>query len=478
MKKRSWLIVSLVVLLVAVAGGGLWWQHAGAAQAVALASLPPLPDLTTVHPQLRERLAAADARARSRRGPTEGLAELARLYHANGFLDEARRCYEGLEKLQPAEPRWPHRHATILAGFGELDPAITLWQRVIALAPDYLPARLRLAESLLKSNHPAEATAAYDAVLARAPQNAYAQLGLARLDFEAQRWDQARTRLESVVAETNYELGYDLIVSLYEKTGQPERAAAIRATRKASGAYRDLPDPWMDELLDDCFDSYRISIAAGLLSRTAFARSRQLLLRAIELSPDDVSLHFQLATASMENDDPTTAREQLELCTRIAPAFSDGWAQLSGLYTRMGDADSAHRTLSAGLQACPQSPGLHLMRARELQAAGLDDEAIAEFRTSIRLRPNEPDAYHDLGNLLIHLGRNEEGIAQMRTAVEVEPGDPVALGVLAFYSVLVGDEPAARQWLARLHDQPRAPADQVAKILAAYRRQFGHDWQP
>ena len=38
--------------------------------------------------------------------------------------------YVALETAQPQEPKWPHRHATILAGFGETEPALTRWKRV------------------------------------------------------------------------------------------------------------------------------------------------------------------------------------------------------------------------------------------------------------------------------------------------------------------------------------------------------------
>ena len=71
------------------------------------------------------------------------------MYHANGFLDEAGRCYQGLQQLDPAEPRWLHLHATILAGYGQIEPALALWKRVRELAPDYLPAQLRSGDSLL-----------------------------------------------------------------------------------------------------------------------------------------------------------------------------------------------------------------------------------------------------------------------------------------------------------------------------------------
>lgn len=477
MKTR--LLLALVILLVlAAAGGGWWWQHAGVDQSRVAALVPPVPAGAPTNRALQEKISAVNARARSRLSARRGFAELSRLYHANGFLEEAIRCYAGLQELEPGEPRWPHLHATIVAGYGQAEEAAALWQRTLELAPDYVPARLRLGDLQLKSNHQAAAAATYAEVLKRSPDNPYALLGLARLDLEAGRWEPARQRLEAVVAKTNYQLGYDLIVTLYERLGQNDRATAIRASAKASGAYRDPDDPWLDELLADCYDPYRLSLTAGTIARNGKpAEAVALLERAIAIAPEDVSARFQLGTLLVEQGNLAGAREQLERCTTLSPDFSDGWVQLSALQAKQGEAAAAERTLAEGLQRCPQSPGLHLMAARNLRQAGRLGESIAEFRTSIRLRPNEPDAYIELGNLFVSQGREAEAVDLFRRALDVEPGNPAALGILTFHAITTGNENEARRWLARVRQQPRVPADQVGALLAAYREQFGREYR-
>ena len=473
--KKIFLAVGLVTA-VGVAG---WWWYAGQQQQVVAAALPPAPDLGSAVPELGEKLAVAGQRARAHWNAGKGLVELSRLYHANGFLAEAAQCYTGLEKLSPNEPRWPHLHATILAGFGEIEPALALWRRVVELAPDYLPARLRLGDCLLKINRPDEAAAVYNEVLKRDAANSYALLGLARIDFEASRWDQARTRLETVVNQTNYNLGYDLIVSLYEKTGQHDRAEAIRGNAKASGAYRDAPDPWLDQLVDFCFDPYRLSLVAGVAGQTGdLAGATRLLERAAELAPEDVSVRFQLGGVAEANKDLKTAMEQYERCTILAPDFADGWAHLSELQAQTHQVAAAERTLAAGLARCPDSPGLHLQRARNLKDAGRTFEAIGEFQASIRLRPNEPDAYVELGNLYIQAGNEPEGVRLMHQAYEADPGHPMALLLLAFSSINAHDEAGARQWLERVANQPRVQPQFRQQLLDTYRQTFGHPFKP
>ena len=474
MNKKPLRFIVAGTVLAAATVGVWWWQRAAASQRLVIASLPAAPELGQAPTRLRDQMAAAEAQARTRFGARAGLAKLSRLYHANGFLNEAGSCYAGLERLEPTEPRWRHFHATILAGYGEVEPAMLLWQRVVQLAPDFLPAQLRLGDCQLKANQPAAAALTYTAVLQREPGNSYALLGLARLDFEAERWAQAQERLETVVRQTDSVLGYDLIVTLYERTGRAEQALAIRRATKASGAFRDPPDAWLDGLMDVCYDSYRLALSAGFLARNGDpAQAVALLERAIALAPDDVTAHFQLGTLSVAQGNYRVAREQLEHCTRLAPDFADGWAQLSALQLQVGEGPAAARTLATGLAHCPTSPGLHLMRAREQQKLNLNHEAIAAYRESIRLRPNEAAAYIGLAYLLINLGQSDESIRLLQQALEVEPANPVILSTLTFNAILTGDESAARRWFSQVRNQPRVPREEVEKLRAAFQQQFG-----
>jgi Flp pilus assembly protein TadD len=146
------------------------------------------------------------------------------------------------------------------------------------------------------------------------------------------------------------------------------------------------------------------------------------------------------------------------------------------LQAQRGDNAAAERTLAQGLRNCPESPGLHLMRARNLKKAGRLEEAVNEFMISARLRPNEPEAYIELANTLISLKRVEEGMEQFKAALNAQPENPMALSVLAFHAITTGDEAEARRWLTRVGDQPRVSKERAQGLANAYREQFGRDW--
>lgn len=470
MKRSQLLLVAGLVL--ALLSGGYWLYVSQRDQAEVVASVPARPDLVSASPVLRERVGEAERAAKD--GDTDGLAELSRLYHANGFLDEAVQCYEGLERLRPRDPVFPHRHASIAAGFGDTETAIRLWQQSVRAKADYAPTRLRLADALLKAGRDADAVREYEGILKDFPKEPYAQLGLARIDFEAGRLDAAVRRLEALVAQTNYTLGYDLIVTAYERSRRPEKAAAIRGMARAFGSYRDPDDPWMDELFDDCYDSYRLAVAGGMARGSGDqAKAFRLVERAVQVAPKDVSARFQLAGMLVERRDYKAAREQFQMCTELAPDFADGWAHLSNLLQTQGDAAGADRILSIGLQNCPQSPGLHMMRGRRLADQGRLPEAAEAFKNSIRYRPNEADAYVQLAIVYLKSGRDEDAKAELKKALDAEPQNPDVLGFLAIQAITQGNQSDALQWIKLLRQQPRTKTEQMNMVQSAFREKFG-----
>ena len=478
MNKRTISFIGIGVLILALGGFSFWWQSATKIRDAVVTRLPPVPDLTAASPALAARIQTADTKATSRREPISGFAELSRLYHANGYLDAAMTAYSGLAELQPDVARWPHLHATIRAGYGQATQAIALWETTLALAPDYLPAQLRYADLLLKNNQVSAAQDAYRAALEIDSNNPYALLGLARIDFEAERWPEARRGLEKVVGQTNYTLGYDLIVTLYERLGLDARAEAIRGQARASGAYRDPEDPWLDEILPDSYDPFMLALEAGTKARRGKpAAAIALLEQAIAVAPTDLSAHFQLANLYREQRNIDQAREYYRLCTQLDPEFADGWAQLSDLYAQTANPSEAARMLEAGLAACPDSPGLHLMKARRQRAVGEYGPALTSYRKSISLRPNEPDAYLELGIALIDFGSRDLGIKNIRAALATDPANPTALGILAFNAIELGHQPEANTLLHQIADQPVFDQQRFTQLQMVYAQKFGIAWE-
>ena len=462
---------AVVALIIAV----VWWQRETAdRRALLVAARPVQPDLARFPPVLRQRIEACERRIAAGDEAPAALGELGRLYHANGFYPEATQCYAALVRVDPSEPKWAYCYATLLATVGDIEPAQDMLERVLRRVPDYLPARIRLGQLCISQGRFAAATEVFAAALKITPNNPHATYGLARCDYEAGRWEQARERLDWLFENTKSHFGADLLARVYEKLGQDDRAARYRAITGSTDFYSDPVDPWMDDLLDDCYDPYPLSVAGG---RAAFLGEIEAGLRRLEqavaLEPKNAQLHFGLAKVQYTARDYTNAREHFERCTVLNPEFPDPWGYLFVIATTVGNAREAERTLAEGLRHCPKSPALHLHRARMLAAAGQADEAIREFQTSIQLRPNEAAAYVELAKFDFSLGRVAEGLVELDRALVAEPEHPAVLQVRVMHAILTADDAAARQWLRRAAAQPRIPPEDLEKLKRAYQGKFG-----
>ena len=462
------LALLLCVLGLAGIAGWLGWRW------LAVTSGIPARSPSSLRPELADELLAAEKNARSFLHPVAGLAQLSRLYHANGFYPETLQCYATLQRLQPREARWLHLPASILAGFGRVDEAIPLWQHAVELAPDYLPAQIRLGDSLTKSNRGADAERVFEESLRRTPDNPFALLGLARLDIMRGNWPSARTRLESAIRTHPDFIGaLSLLVAVHEHDGRQDEARGLQQ-RLAGREHRDIVDPWLESLAEYCYDPYRLGVAAALANVAGDgATARHLLERAVALSPDDAAYRRLLGKLVSAQKDYATAREQLEKAVTLAPDDSEAWRLLVEALLESGATADADRTLRAGLAACPQSGALHHLFGRRLAATGRNEQAIVEFQRAKQLRPSEVHPYIELAQVYFRLQRIEEGVAEMRGALAVQPGHPLALQVLARDAIVRGDEPAARQWFQELGRQPRVPAADLAVIQREYAQRFG-----
>ena len=127
--------------------------------------------------------------------------------------------------------------------------------------PNYLPARLALANALFKTGDEGAAAKEYSAALAIEPDQPQASLGLARIELQKGDDDVALARLEELMAaHPESTAGAALLAQVLERLGQTDRAVAM-AQWSLQKPEPPLADPWLAGLLTDCYDTQRLSIA-------------------------------------------------------------------------------------------------------------------------------------------------------------------------------------------------------------------------
>jgi tetratricopeptide (TPR) repeat protein len=265
-----------------------------------------------------------------------------------------------------------------------------------------------------------------------------------------------------------------LLINVDEQLGDATAAEIHRLRARDAGRPREMPDPWVDELMLYCYDSYRLAVAASAADpANNQARARQLLERAVSIAPNDDLPHRLLGNLLSDLGELSGARIFLERATVIAPKEPDNWSYLVRVLKAMGDVAAAGRAVDAGLEHCPQSAALHLEHGRRFAAAGRFAHAMSEFEESRRLRPEESSAYIEIAQIHFLQNRLEAGVAELRHAHAVEPNHPIATLLLARYAINTGDERAAVEWIQRARAQPKLSAQDLARVTAEYQAEFG-----
>jgi predicted Zn-dependent protease len=472
--KRFRLILRTILALTAL-GSGAWWWRAAQTRAAVVMSLPAQPSLDGFAPELADRIDAAERRARRLWSARAGLSELARLYHANGFLQEASACENRLIELDQTNPLWPYLLAHTIGGYGDLDSALPLLYRATQLAPGYLPARIRLGDALLKRNQSTEAAAIYHDVLSNDPNHGYAIIGLARTEFAAGQPEAALHRLQLLVqAQPQFAPGQTLLLSVEEQLGKTAEAAMPRSEAGSAKRTHEMPDPWIEDLMNDCYDPYRLAVAAAAADPADNeARARQWLERSIKIAPNyDLSFRL-LGNLLSDLGEREAARRYLERAAAINPKEPDNWTYLLRLLKAMGDMPAANLALDTGLAHCPESSLLQLEKGRRFAAGKQFEAAAGAFRVSQRLRPEDPTASMELARVLFRQDRLEDGVEELRNVVKLDPYHPIAVVLLARYAISNGEHAAAEEWIRRARRQPLVRSDELKLVVDEYRSRFG-----
>ena len=472
------LIAGALALLLLAGGGLFFWMQAqdDELRESILVVLPGRPEPARLEPALVSAIDSAYREIEKGEDPVRGLERLTLLYQANGFLNEAIQGHDLLLQLQPEDPRWPHLLAFILAGYGQLEVALPLWEQVIALDPDYLPAHLRRAEALLKLNRPDDAREAYVIVQIKDPLNPYAFLGLARVAINRGDYRSARRYLLEAMGNSSNRIGGDLLVTVFDRLGEKEKADYLRGQAKASGAYTDIPDPWLNALMDYCYDPFQLVGGGGFAAFSGDAeRGIRLVKRALQYDPDNVSAYFQLGNLYRDTGETTEAMLMYERAAELNPQLADAWLFRANLLLDVGEEVKGEELLALGLAHNPDSPALHLAWGERLLEKKQLEQAMREFKRSIELRPQEPEAYIALAMVYFQQERIEEGRAQLLASLDAEAANPVALATLAMIAISSGHEKEAREWMQAVDRQPRILEEHRQDLVRRFKETFGDD---
>jgi Flp pilus assembly protein TadD len=135
------------------------------------------------------------------------------------------------------------------------------------------------------------------------------------------------------------------------------------------------------------------------------------------------------------------------------------------------DYDACLRAAREGLSTAPDDVDLLVLAGRagvELDAP----DAVEQLQRATELAPENPSAWHHLGESLAAEGRMEEADAAFRRTVELDPSDQVALSNLGHTALAAGRSEEGADFLSRAADIAHAASTAAISLVDMY-RSFG-----
>lgn len=230
--------------------------------------------------------------------------------------------------------------------------------------------------------------------------------------------------------------GWDMLEQLHRMLGDTARAdAAARqlavlgqlppevvtaSSLQADGDLEPAEAVLRDYLRRDGGNVGALRLLARIrLERGAPDEAETLLETAVDLAPDYHAARFDHGMVLLRQQKPRLARAQAERLLGHAPDNRDYLKQYAAACIALGDhepvIDLYARLLADIPPTGPEVADLRLWRANALKVAGLQAEAIADYRASLAARPDNGVAWFSLANLKTWRF-SEDDIVRMRAA--------------------------------------------------------------
>lgn len=388
------------------------WAQPAALPALALDSYPPA---------AREALSRAHREAVDRPADAEAVGRLGRALQAWELWDAARHAYTRAQALEPKSFDWLYLDAVVLQRLARHEEASAQLGRALELRPDYLPARLRLAEALFDAGRTAESRPLFEALVGEPAAEPAARVGLGRIAAVEGRHEDAARHFERAVALFP-ELGaahYGL-ARAYRALGRPADAERARADHTRFGArWPRLEDTVLASVTTLREDGRAILQRAVALADQgdvdgAIAGHEAALADDPTLGQAHVNLVSLYGRVRRWEDAERHYRAAVAMGVDPADAHYD-YGVVLGLQERWADAEEAYRR-ALGVNALHAPARNNLGQLLERRRAW--DEALGEYGAAVDAQPAFRLARFNMGRMLLVLGQPHQAIAEFEKLQE------------------------------------------------------------
>ncbi|HYI97018.1 MAG TPA: tetratricopeptide repeat protein [Bryobacteraceae bacterium] len=365
---------------------------------------------------------------------------------------------------------------------GAYPQATQSYERILALRPDLAEAHANLGNLYYIQSKYDQAERAFRTALKLKPQLAGPQFFLGVLSFRSRDWTAAINHLNKAAElnPTNPLIQLQLGYTYYAKG---DFANAVNNLEKVVRVDERNEDAWYHlsklhgQLSRRYFDELQLTAADSFythLARAHFYEGQASWQEAaLEYEKADKSkptpelktkLHYLAARAEGKQADWKPTTEALDGSTQflhqppdIGKVLSEFWRLRQGLKEveplkaspeQLYKLAENHQLLSymAALWVYgtnSDSYRAHQLKGQSLEAAGRNEEAIAEYRAALAKKPDLQTVHFAIGNILWRSGQLEEALPELKAELEISPNDPQAHYELGDILLIQGNLDAA-----------------------------------
>jgi len=419
---------------------------------LAQTALPPLPRLSLdAYPiAAREAVARAYRDAAARSTDPAVVARLAETLHAWDQWGAAHETYVRAQALAARAFEWQYLDGLALQRLARHAEAAAHFDEALQRSPGYLPARVKLAESLLETGSLDRAEPLFDALRREPESEPAAELGLGRIAAARGQHAAAVAHLERAVALfPEWGAAHYALALSYRALGRPDEAQrALERNAQYGPRWPAQSDPvyatvtaLRDDAQTDLQRGLKLAEAGDLAGAIAAHEA------ALARDPSIAQAHVNLISLYGRTQDWERAehhyRTVVALGFNLDEAHYD-YGVLLGLRERWGPAAEAYRQAIA---INPRHALAHNNLGQILERDRRFDEAAAAYRQAVDSQPAFRLGRFNLGRMLLALERPEEAIAELEKLTEPRDGEaPRYLFALATAHVRAGHRDEGIRW--------------------------------
>ena len=165
--------------------------------------------------------------------------------------------------------------------------------------------------------------------------------------------------------------------------------------------------------------------------------------RSLELVPHAADQHYELAVVLLKANRLDAAAAHFQRASSLNPDDAESYNGLGAIAYLRGASDEAIRWFQQSLSV-HDNPLAHFNLGRTLARVDRRDDAVAQYRIALTMKPGDVDTRVELGAVLVEQGQTREAIALYQDALRLKPDLVSAMTNLAWILATATDSSLRR----------------------------------